>query len=68
MRRLITVLALALLSAPASAQLDNVGIALVPDLRLGDGAAALPARRRHPPQLRLEAGDRGVQAGAEDPA
>ena len=52
-------------ATPASAQLENVGNAVVSDVGVARGAAALPARRRHPAQLRLEAGDRRVQARAE---
>ena len=56
------VVGLMLCTTPAAAQLENVGNLSFPTSALARGAATLPARSRHPAQLRLEAGDRRVQA------
>ena len=60
--RLACALVVLALSAPMSAQFDNVGTISFPTSGSPQAQRALPARRGHPAQLRLEAGDRRVQA------
>ena len=65
MKATICLIVTLLLAAPAAAQFAEVGFARLSDVRaFGGGAAPFPAGRRHPAQLRLEAGHRAVPGRA----